>query len=403
MADPTPPSEGGQSPAGEGEQTRRGGLIHSTGGRRKRSGRRHRGLRIAVLATAGAVLLGTVAATALYLRFEGNISDVDIEAALGTDRPQDVPDGSLDLLVLGSDARTGDGGGDSDEGDEGDDGARADTAMIVHVNEGYESASIVSVPRDTLVPRPECRREDGSIAPAEDEAMFNEAYAVGGPACAVATVEKMTGIRMDHYVEIDFQGFEKIVDTLGGVDITLTRDIQDEDSHLDLEAGTQTLDGEAALALVRTRKNVGDGSDLGRIQLQHAFIRAFAEKAASVGVADSPRKLYDLADTATAAVTTDTALASVPRLASLAGLLRGIDADDLQLVTLPVEYDERDRNRVVPLEPQTGMVWAALRRDEPVPPEATRGSVAEDTEAEDLVEEDGTQGPVEESVPPAAR
>ncbi|NED80330.1 LytR family transcriptional regulator, partial [Streptomyces sp. SID11233] len=92
----------------------------------------------------------------------------------------------------------------------------------------------------------------------------NSAYAAGGPACAVKTVESMSGIRMDHYVEVDFTGFKKLVDALGGVPLTTTKPIQDASSHLSLAAGRHTLDGEQSLGLVRTRHGVGDGSDLGR-------------------------------------------------------------------------------------------------------------------------------------------
>jgi LCP family protein required for cell wall assembly len=201
--------------------------------------------------------------------------------------------------------------------------------------------------------------------------MFNESFTVGGPACTVKTVEAMTGIRMDHYIEVDFRGFEQLVDALGGVEVTLTEPISDEHSKLDLAAGTHRLDGEQSLALVRTRKSVGDGSDLGRIQLQHAFLRALAEEVRDVGVLSSPGRLYALADTATSAVTTDSALASVPALTSLARTLRGIGPEDLHLVTLPVTFDAADPNRVVPLEEEAEEVWQALREDRRVPADLT--------------------------------
>jgi LCP family protein required for cell wall assembly len=330
-------------------------------------------LRATALAALGALLLAAAGAYALYRKLDGNIAHVDIDAALGTDRPEDSDNGSLDILVLGSDSRSGRSGGVY-----GDTGrtARSDTAMIVHLAADRSAATVVSIPRDTLLSRPACRRADGSTAPAADRVMFNDAYRVGGPACAVRTVEAVTGVRMDHYIEIDFRGFERLIDTLGGVEVTTTEPIDDADSHLKLPAGTHTLDGRQALALVRTRKDVGDGSDLSRIQLQHRFIRALADQVGGVGPLTSPARLYRLADAATSAVTTDSDLASVGKLAGLARTLRGLDGRDLQLVTLPVTYDPRDANRVVPLREQAGQVWAALRRDEPVPRAATRGSAA---------------------------
>lgn len=336
--------------------------------RRRRASRRRRAAQLAVCAALALVLLAGTGAAALYLRFNGNISEVDIDGQLGEDRPTDGDHGSLDILVLGSDSRDG---GNSAHGKPA--GERADTAMVVHLHEDRKSATVVSIPRDTLVSRPACERPDGSTAPPAERAMFNDSFSVGGPACTVKTVETMTGIRMDHYLEVDFEGFEKLVDTLGGVEITLSQQVRDTDSKLDLAAGTHQLDGAQALALVRTRKAIGDGSDLGRIQIQHAFIHALADQVRSVGLLGDPRKLLDLADTATSSVTTDSALASVSELTSLARTLRGIGPEGLRLLTLPVDYDETDPNRVVP-EPEADRVWRALRADRQVPAEIGEGT-----------------------------
>jgi LCP family protein required for cell wall assembly len=327
-------------------------------------------LRGTVVALALVVLLAGAGLTALYLKLNGNIAHIDIDAALGGDRPEDSPGDSLDILVLGSDSRAGANGAYG--GPDAQEGARADTAMVVHINEAHDAATVVSIPRDTLVPRPECERGDGSTAGARQRAMFNEAYTVGGPVCAVKTVESLTGLRMDHYLEIDFKGFAQLVDTLGGVEITTTEDIDDRDSHLRLPAGTHTLDGAQSLALVRTRKAVGDGSDLNRIELQQSFLRALAEQVSGVGLMTDPKRLYDLADAATSSVTTDSALGSVSDLAGLARTMEDIGSDDLQLITLPVAYDPADPNRVAPVERQSRTVWRALRDDEPVPRSAVR-------------------------------
>lgn len=202
--------------------------------------------------------------------------------------------------------------------------------------------------------------------------MFNTAYEVGGPACAVKTVESMSGIRMDHYIEVDFTGFTKLIDKLGGVDVTTTQRITDDKSHLDLEPGTHTLDGEQSLGLVRTRKTVGDGSDLGRIQLQQAFMKAFIEQVKDVGVLTNPKKLLDIADTATKAITPDSELDSVNELMSFAKGLSKIGAEDVHMVTMPVRYDPADPNRVIPLEAQSQQVWQALKADKSIPASATK-------------------------------
>ncbi|MFF5974421.1 LCP family protein [Streptomyces sp. NPDC012769] len=349
------------------EQTR-SGRIRATGRRRKAPAKRRRAAAFAAWGAAALVLVGGCGLGYVYYHLNGNLQGVDINGQLGKDRPEDVDNGSMDILVLGSDSRSGANGAyGRDEG-----AARSDTAMVVHVYEGHKKASVVSVPRDTLVERPQCTDRKGATVPAEHRAMFNTAFEAGGPACAVKTVEAMSGIRMDHYIEVDFTGFTRLIDELGGVRITTTRAIEDSKSHLDLAPGTHTLDGEQSLGLVRTRKSVGDGSDLGRIQLQQAFMKAFIDQVKSVGVLANPKTLLDLADTATKAITPDSELDSVDELMSFAKGLSGLGADDVHMITLPVEYDPLDPNRVVPLEAQGRQVWKALKADRPIPASATK-------------------------------
>jgi LCP family protein required for cell wall assembly len=347
----------------EGEDRRRGPLSA-----------RRRALRLTSWIAFGILVLGGAGAGYLYLKLNGNIHSIDLNRALGGDRPSDVDNGSEDILVLGSDSRSGGNrklGGGTDDGT-----ARSDTAMIVHVYEGHRRASVVSVPRDTLVDRPACTGADGREHPAASGVMFNSAYSTGGAACAVKTVETMTGIRMDHFLEVDFAGFEKLVDELGGVEVTTAKAIDDSESHLRLPAGTHTLDGKQALGLVRTRHGVGDGSDLGRIQLQQAFIKALVTRVRQIGVLTSPKKLYDLADTATKAVTTDSGLGSVKDLVSFAGGLEGVSAQRMRMVTMPVRYDPADGNRVLVDQAKASLVWGALRGDEAIPASATEGTAA---------------------------
>ncbi|MFF2504486.1 LCP family protein [Streptomyces sp. NPDC058067] len=343
------------------------------GKRRKPRGKHSKALVITACTAAGLVVVAGAGAGFLYFKLDGNLKGVDINAALGTDRPANVDNGSMDILVLGSDSRSGANAKyGKDQG-----GARSDTAMVVHVYKGHKKASVVSIPRDTLVTRPTCTDSRGNTVAGGSQQMFNTAYEVGGPACAVKTVEKMSGIRMDHYVEVDFSGFKKLINTLGGVDITTQKAINDNKSHLHLPAGKHTLTGEQALGLVRTRHGVGDGSDLGRIQLQQAFMKALIKQIKDVGVFTSPTKLYDLADTATSTVTTDSELNSVKELAGFANGLKGIGAGDMKMVTLPVQYDPQNPNRVLPLEKEGAKVWAALRTDQPIPAAATRDSAGD--------------------------
>ncbi|MFF9621397.1 LCP family protein [Streptomyces griseosporeus] len=340
--------------------------------RKPRTRTRSRGFFIAAWTAAGIVVLGGTGVGYVYFKLNGNLHSVDINQALGTDRPEKVDNGSENILVLGSDTRSGTNrklGGGADDGS-----ARSDTAMIIHVYEGHKKASVVSIPRDTLIDRPACTDTKGATYPAAHGVMFNSAYSTGGAACAVKTVETLTGIRMDHYLEVDFAGFQKLIDKLGGVSVTTTKDIDDPDSHLTLKAGPHRLNGEQALGLVRTRHGVGDGSDLGRIQLQQAFVKALVDQVKHIGVFTNPKKLYDLADTATKAVTTDSDLGSVNSLMSFAGGLKGIGASDMHMVTMPVQYDPADPNRVIVARAKAQQVWTALKNDRPIPKAATEGT-----------------------------
>jgi LCP family protein required for cell wall assembly len=271
-----------------------------------------------------------------------------------------LPTEAVNILVLGSDSRSGTenqelGGGDST-------GARSDTAMVVHIDAGRTGATVVSIPRDTLVTRPSCPLPSGGSTAVAYGAMFNTAYAVGGPVCAVKTVESMTNVRMDHFVEVDFSGFAKLVDALGGVTVTTVQDIDDEDSRLHLAAGTHHLDGTRALALARTRHGVGDGSDLGRIGLQQTLVKALLEQVSSTDLLTTPTRLYQVADAVTGSLTTDTGLDSLAELMELGQSLRGLSAENVTTVTMPVVTAPSDPNRVVAREPAAGDLWESLNQ-----------------------------------------
>ncbi|MFK0114842.1 LCP family protein [Streptomyces sp. NPDC090994] len=335
-------------------------------------GGRARGLKVAGLTMAGLLLLGVAAAGWVYWHLNDNITGVDINSALGDDRPaRATPEpsvsasasaqatGALNILVLGSDSRSGEeneelGGGDSE-------GARSDTAMVVHLDAGRTGATVVSIPRDTLVTRPSCPLADGGSTREAYQVMFNTAYAVGGPVCAVKTVETLTGVRMDHYIEIDFSGFAKLVDALGGVTVTTDEDIDDEKSHLTLDAGTHHLDGTQALGLARTRYGISGGSDLARIELQQKLVKALLKQISDTDLLTDPAQLYDVADAVTGSLTTDTGLDSLGELMSLGQSLGGLAEDEVKTVTMPVVQAPSDANRVVADEPDASALWESLR------------------------------------------
>jgi LCP family protein required for cell wall assembly len=316
------------------------------------------------------LVLSAAGAAWAYWHLNHNIRSVDIDGALGSDRParavttptpsaSPLPSGALNILVLGSDSRSGKenkklGGGDSS-------GARSDTAMVVHIDAGRTRATVVSIPRDTLVTRPSCPLASGGRSAVAYGAMFNTAYEVGGPVCAVKTVESITDLRMDHCLEVDFSGFAKLVDALGGVTVTTDQDIRDDYSHLHLKAGTHHLDGTRALALARTRHGIGDGSDLGRIGLQQQLVKALLRQTASTSLLTDPARLYRVADAVTGSLTTDTGLDSLPELIRLGESLNGLTSEHVKTVMMPVVTAPSDPNRVVAKEPAARELWASLR------------------------------------------
>ncbi|MGV9346639.1 LCP family protein [Streptomyces spiralis] len=333
-----------------------------------RAKRRHRGRNILI---ALGVLVVAAGGTAywLYSDLNGNIKGVDIDKAIGDDRPEKLPTSGQNILILGSDSRAGanaalDAGHVS--------GARSDTALVMHIPEGRTKAVAVSIPRDTLVTRPDCTKSDGSTAPSAKRVMFNSIYSQVGPACVVKTVEKISGVRMDHYVEIDFAGFKGLVDAIGGVTVNVPQDIHDTSSGLNMTKGPHRLNGTQALQFVRTRHGFGDGSDLGRISLQQQFMLDLLSEIKKQDLLGSPTKSYKIADKLTSALTTDSDLASLTKLAEFGRSLNGVDPSTMETIMMPVQYDKVDPNRVVAAEPQASELWKAIRSDSPIPESAKK-------------------------------
>ncbi|MGY1523240.1 LCP family protein [Streptomyces sp. MN3] len=312
-------------------------------------------------------LVGAAAAGwAVYMKLEGNITPDEAAAAelarFEEDRPTALVKDALNVLLIGSDSRAGAENRryGRDPGTE-----RSDTVILLHLSAGRRSATAVSIPRDLMVDVPGCRRPDGSRS-APMFAQFNAAFEVGGSACTVRTVEKLTDIRVDHHVVVDFEGFKDMVDAVNGVEVCLSEPIDDEDAHLHLPAGRVTLDGEQALGYVRARKSLGDGSDTGRIERQQRFLGALVTKVRSNEILLNPVKLYPVLDAATSSLTTDPELASLRGLYELVRGLRDIPAEGVQFLTVPRESYAGDVNRDQLAQPAAGELFERLRKDEAV-------------------------------------
>lgn len=325
---------------------------------------------LTVLVSVLALMIG-VSAVALYLvvdRLDGNITTVDVSQQLGTVRPTQAPQTTpmkpVNILLMGSDTREGQGGGyGSFEGP-----GRSDTTILLHVAADRKSATAVSIPRDLWTDIPLCERDDGTTVGGYST-KFNAAYAIGGPACTIKAVEQITDVFIDHYMVVDFSGFKKMVDALGGVDVCLEEAVDDSKSGLVLPAGISTVRGEQALAFVRARKSLADGSDTARIARQQEFLSSMVRKATDAGLLRNPVRLVSVLDAATSSLTTDPGLGSVAKLSGFAQEMRGLSPDDITFVTAP-SRSRGDGANVELIDDEATELFTALRDDTtwPTPP-----------------------------------
>ena len=328
------------------------------------------GARIGIVALALVVIVAG-AGVIVVRKLSGNITTVDVTSKLGnrpTKAAQVVNTDAMNILIMGSDTRAGQGSGFGKVSVYGS-SARSDTTLLVHLYKGHQQALVVSIPRDSLVTIPPCTLDNGSSTQPWTT-KFNAAFSEGGPACTIKTVEQLTGVYIDHYVVVNFLGFEKVVDAIGGVSMCLTRPVNDTKAHLTLPAGTSLLDGKTALAFVRARYSLGDGSDTARIRRQQAFLSSLMRKIRSAGVLLNPVKVYDLLDATTSALTMDPQLASLTELQSVALSLRGLRSKDLRFVTVPSSPD--GSGNVVWTAKATEL-WDALKTDAVWPRPGTLG------------------------------
>jgi LCP family protein required for cell wall assembly len=300
-----------------------------------------------------------------YRHLEGNITSLNVSQVLGKDRPSEivkdnVPHKPLNILLLGSDTRQGQTGHIG-----GDTPGLSDTTILLHVSADRKLAYGVSLPRDAMVQRPECTRKDGQGTDPGGLSMFNAAYAVGGPACTIKTVESLTNIRINHFAVVDFNGFRSMVDALGGVPVCLPYAVHDTTGHIDLPAGSYDVKGDQALDYVRVRHVISNNGDIGRMKRQQAFLASMARKAISAGTLVNPVRLYNFLNAATKSLTTDPALASLKDLASLAQSVKGVGLDHIQFITVPWETYQPDPNRLV-WAPDANQLWNRIRHDKPL-------------------------------------
>ncbi|MEU1436267.1 LCP family protein [Streptomyces sp. NPDC005786] len=328
--------------------------------------RKRHWLRWTALGASFVVLVAAGAGWWLYKKLDGNIrTDTSAAAELRAyekERPSSVVHDAQNILLIGSDSRAGDNSkyGRDDGGSQ-----RSDTTILLHLAANRKSATAMSLPRDLMVQIPECHKADKSISKPQF-AQFNWAFEFGGTACTIRTVEKMTGIRIDHHMVIDFDGFKDMVDAVDGVEICLKKPINDSAAHLKLPTGRQKLDGEQALGYVRVRKSIGNGSDTERMDRQQQFLGALVNKVQSNGVLLNPTRLYPVLDAATKALTTDPGLDSLKDLYDLVRGMRNVPTDKVQFLTVPRQPYATNANRDELVQPDADKLFRQLRDDKPV-------------------------------------
>ncbi len=287
--------------------------------------------------TMALVVLAAAGAGYLYIRhLNGNITSVSDDGASTGGFSKDK---AINILVIGTDKRTG--AGNTSYGDAGSVG-HADTTILLHVSKDRSNATALSIPRDLIVDIPDCptAQEDGTTKtiPGTEGVRFNTSLGQDGrtPSCTARTVTELTGITPDNFVVADFNAVKTLSSAVGGVEVCLAKDIDDPDSKLKLSAGTHTIEGEQALAFVRTRHSVGYGGDLSRIELQQQFLSSLMRKLKSNDTLTNPSKMIRLAEAATEALTVDSQLDSISKLTNLGLELGKLNTKNLTFTTVPV-------------------------------------------------------------------
>jgi LCP family protein required for cell wall assembly len=330
---------------------------------------RFRGLKILAAATSALVLLGSGVAYGLYRHYDSQITRLHGVIGGGGAKTEK---GSENVLLVGTDSRAGTNGQfQAGKGQTSVEGQRSDTIIFAHLAKGAGKAVLVSLPRDSYVTIPAYTDSKGRNHP-EHKDKINASLSLGGPKLLVETVQNLSGLHVDHYVEVDFSGFQNIVNALGGIDVCLTKAAKDKMSGVDLPAGVSHLDGTQALAFVRQRYQLPNG-DLDRVKRQQQFLGAVVRKTISAGTLLNPGKLNALLNAVTESVSVDAGL----NVRDLALRLRDVRAGNVTFATLPFERFEKVNGADVNIlnEAKTAALFASLRDGNEMPDTTPGGPV----------------------------
>ncbi len=324
----------------------------------------------AVLAVA---LVSTVAIGGFYVWDAARSLDEN-GVAIGDDAP--LPphigeiEGGVNMLVVGTDSCEGQDLKLFPRCAHDDGGERNDVTMLVHISDAPRRVTVVSFPRDMIVPIPSCTSPDGTTSSAMSAQMINTSYSYGGLGCSVATVEELTGIDIQFAAAIRWTGVINMSDAIGGVDVCLSDDIKDRHTGLDLKKGNQTLVGAEALQFLRIRHGIGDGSDLGRISNQQQFMSSLVRKLQSGEVLSNYPALLNLANTALRQVNEkqlvlSESLTNPQRMVQIAMAVADVPYKDIVFVQYPTVYAPGGA-RVLPVTSAADVLFTALSENKPI-------------------------------------
>ncbi|MFI7291734.1 LCP family protein [Streptomyces anulatus] len=330
------------------------------------------------------LILGTGGAGYLYYEhLNGNIKKEDLtlgDKQMADHKANAAGQTPLNILLIGSDARDSKanqklGGAKETFGAP----PLADVQMLLHISADRSNLSVISMPRDTMLKMPKCTAPDGEVFPASTtDVQTNQSLGRGGPGCTVAAWYELTGIRIDHFMMIDFAGVVSMADAIGGVPVCVDANINSrgrdgKGSGLKLEKGTTYVQGEQALQWLRTRYGFEDNTDLGRAKAQHQYMNAMVRQLRKGTKLTDPAKLMNLAEAATEALTVDKGLDTVKKLYDLAEEFKKVPTKRITMSTMPNVYGTGTNNgRVYPKAGDAEQLFRMVRDDVPLDGKASK-------------------------------
>lgn len=319
-------------------------------------------LKITSVSVSVLLVAGIAFAAYWVIRLQSNISKAPLTAgATRTEAAANDATDRLQILILGSDTRDGKNSQYGSAQDSAGYG-QSDVMMLLDISADNKRVSLTSFPRDLLVNVPKCTDpKTNTVYEAHNNVMINSAMAEAGIGCAVDTVNKLTGLEIDHFMMADFNAVKELSKAVGGVDVCVSDAVFDPDSGLRLPKGTSKVEGEQALAFLRTRHGFGDGSDLGRIQAQQGFLSSLTRKVKADGTLSNPQSLLSIADVVTKNLTVDDGLASVQSLLTIGTRLKDIDLSKVAFVSVPTQPAAVDINRLELVQPRATQLFSAMR------------------------------------------